>query len=57
MSNGNKKVIDTSNGNFEQELLSNQTIPVVVLKMNLRIDQRIVLIVVATKRHLVPAAK
>ena len=36
--NGNEKVTDTSNGNFEQKLLSNRTFPVVAQKMNPRIE-------------------
>ena len=40
-SNGNETVTDTSNRYFEQKVLSNRTIPVVVLTMNPRINQRI----------------
>ena len=35
------KVMDNSNGNFQQNLLSNWTLPVVVPEMNPRIDDRI----------------
>ena len=45
--NGNEKVTHTSNRNFEQKILSNRTIPVVVPTMNTSIYQRIVPIVVA----------
>ena len=44
-SNGNDTVACTSNGNFENKLLSKRTIPVVVPTMNPRIDQRIATIV------------
>ena len=40
-SNRNENFMDTSNGNFEQKLLSNQTIPVIILTINPRISQRI----------------
>ena len=33
--------MDTSNGNLQQKLLSNRTFPVVVPRMNLRIDNMI----------------
>ena len=36
------KGTDTSNGNLKQKLLSNRTLPVVVLTMNPRIDYNIV---------------
>ena len=49
--------MDTSDGNFEKKLLSNQTLPVVVSKMNLRIYQRITPIVLATQILLTPATK
>ena len=39
--------MDTINKNFEQKLLSNRTLLVVTLTMNLRIDPRIVLIIAA----------
>ena len=53
-SNGNEKVTDPSNKNFEQKLLSNLTLPVVFLTINLRIDPRIVTIVVAPQMLLTP---
>ena len=56
-SNGNEPVTRTSNGNFEQKLLSNWTIHVVPPSMNLRIDQKIVLIVLAPHTLLTPATK
>ena len=46
-SNGKEKVIDNSNRNLEQKLLSNRTLTVVVPTMNPRIDYRIALSVVA----------
>ena len=55
--NGNEKVTDTSNGNFEQKLLSNRTLPVVAPTMNPRIDHMIELIVVAPQTVLTPAMK
>ena len=36
--NEKRKVTDTSNGDFEQKLLSNRTLPVIVPTMNLIID-------------------
>ena len=56
-SNGNKKVTDTSNRYFEQKVLSNRTIPVVVLTMNPRINQRIGRIVATPQTLLMPATK
>ena len=56
-SNANETVTDTSNGKFEQKILSDRTIPVVVLKMNPRIDQRIAPIVMEPHTILTPAAK
>ena len=46
-SNGNEKVTDTINRDFEQKLLSNRNLHVVVPTMNPRIDQIIAPIVVA----------
>ena len=43
-SNVKEKIVDTSNRNFEQQLLSNRTLPLFVPMMNLRIDNRIALI-------------
>ena len=40
-SDGKGKVRDTSNGKFQQTLLSNHTLPAVYLAMNPRIDDRI----------------
>ena len=40
-SNGKEKVTNTSNGNFEHQILSNWTLPVVVPKTNPRIDNSI----------------
>ena len=40
-SNSKETVTRISNGNYEQKLLSNWTIPAVILTMNPRIDQRI----------------
>ena len=56
-SNRNETVTHTSNGNFEQKLLSNQTIPVVVPKMSPIIDQQISPIVMAPQTILMPATK
>ena len=56
-SNGNETVAHTSNGIFEQKILSNRTIPVVVLKMNPRIGQRIDTIVVSLQTLLTPTTK
>ena len=55
--NGNETPTNTSNGNVEQKLLSNQTIPVVILTMNPRIEQRTALIVVAHQTLLTPSTK
>ena len=46
-SNWKGKVTNTSNSNFDQKLLRNRTLPVVVPTMNPRIDQRIAPIIVA----------
>ena len=56
-SNGKGKVRDTSNRKFEQKLLGNRTLSVVVPTMNLMIDDRIVTIVGASKTLLTPATK
>ena len=45
--NGNETFIHTRNGYFEKQLLSNRTIPVVVLMMNQKIEQIIAPIVLA----------
>ena len=47
-SNGNDTVTRTSNGKFEQKLLSNRTIPVLPLAMNLGIEHGITLIVLTS---------
>ena len=56
-SNKNKTVTNTSNGNFEQKLLSNRTIPVVVPKMNPRIDQIIATSLVVPQALFTPLTK
>ena len=50
-------VTHTSNGNPEQKLLSNQTIPVVVPTMKPRIEQKIAPILVVPRTLLTPATK
>ena len=40
-SDGKGKVMNTSNGNSQQKLLSDRTLPVVILTINPRIDNRI----------------
>ena len=55
--NGNEKVTHASNRNFEQKLLSNQTIPVVIPRMNPRTDQRIAPIVVTPQTLLTTVTK
>ena len=52
--NCNETFTHTSNGDFEQKLLSNWTIPVVVPKINPRIDQRIAPIVLLPQMLLTP---
>ena len=54
-SNGNEKVTDSSNGNFEDRLLSNWTLPVVVLMINPSIDHMIAPILVVPQTLLAPA--
>ena len=54
---GNDTVTHTRNRNFEHKLLSNQTLPVVVLKMNPRIDNRILPIGGAYQTLLMPVTK
>ena len=49
--------MNTSNGSFEQKLLRNWTLPVVVPAMNPIIDQEIALIIVAPQTLLMPATK
>ena len=56
-SNGNETVTRTGNNNFEQELLSDGTIPVVVMTMSPGSDQRIEQIVIAPQMLLIPATK
>ena len=56
-SNCNETVHHTSNGNFEQTILSNQTIPVVFLTMNPSIDQSIDPIVIAPQTLLMTTMK
>ena len=46
----NETVTHTSNGKFEHKLLSNWTIPVVVLTINPSVDHRIALIAVAPQK-------
>ena len=55
--NGKEKVTDTSNGNFEQTLLSNLNLPIVVLTTNPRIDDRIAPIGGASQMISMPAKK
>ena len=57
ISNRNENFTDTSSGSFEVKLLSNRTLPVVVLTMNPRIYPKIVPIVVATQTLLTPEMK
>ena len=47
--NGKEKVTDTKDGNFEQKLLSNRTLPVVVLTVKPWIEPRTVPIVVVAQ--------
>ena len=56
-SNRKEKVTGTSNGYFEQKLLSNRTLPVVVLTMNLIIDDMIAQIGEASQTLLTPVTK
>ena len=53
----NEIVTHTSNRNFEQKLLSNWTIPVLLPEMKPGIDQGIVPIVLAPQTLLTPATK
>ena len=53
----NKTVTLTSNWNFFKYILSNWTIPVVVPKMNPRIDQRIAPILIVPQTILMPSTK
>ena len=55
--NGNETTNQTSNGNFEQQLLSNRTNPVVVLMVNPKIEQMIAPIVLAPQMLLAPTTK
>ena len=57
LSNRNEFFTHTSNGNFEQKLLSNQTISIAVPTMNPSIDQKIAPIVVAPHTLLTTAPK
>ena len=50
-------VTQTSNGNFEQKILRNLTIPVLPPTMNPGIDQGIVLIILSPHTILTPATK
>ena len=50
-------VTHTSNGNFEQKLLSYRTIPVLPPEMNLGIDQGIAPIIFSSQTLLTPATK
>ena len=56
-SDGKGKVRYTKNDNIEQELLSNQTLPVVFLKMNPRIYDRNATIIGASQMILTPETK
>ena len=56
-SNWNETVTHTSNRDFEQNLLSNRTVPVVFLTMNPSINQRIAPFVVAPQTLLAPATE
>ena len=56
-SNWRGEVMDTSNWNFEQKMLSNRTIPVFIPMMNPRIDPRIVPIVAVPQTLLMPKKK
>ena len=53
--NRNERVTHTSNGNFEQKLLSNRTIPVFPPVMNPGVDQGIAPVVLAPQMLLTPA--
>ena len=55
--NSNEKVTNTSNGTFEQKILSNRTIPGAVLKINPIIGQRLAPIVVVPQTLLTSATK
>ena len=55
--NRNERVTNTNNGNFEQKLLSNRTIPIVVRTMIPRIEQSIAPIVMAPQTILIPMMK
>ena len=55
--NGNETVIHTNNRSFQKKLLSNRTIPVVVLTMNPSIDHRIAPIVLAPQTLLATTTK
>ena len=56
-SGGKGKVTNTSNGILQQKLLSNRTLPVVVLTIDPRIDNRIATIGGAYQTILTPATK
>ena len=56
-SNGNKTVTHASNRNFEQKLLSNRTIRIVVPKMNPRINHSIAQILMVPQTLLMPVKK
>ena len=56
-SDGKGKVMDTRNGKLQQKILSNRILPVVVPKMNPRIDNRIAPIVGASQTISKPATK
>ena len=57
MGNGNETVTHTINGDFEQKLLSNHSIPVFPPEMNPEIYQGISPIVLAPQTILVPPKK
>ena len=56
-SNSKGKVTDTNNGNYEQKLMSNWTLTVIVPTMNLKKNRRIVPIVTAPQMILAPETK
>ena len=56
-SNMKEKITDTSNGNYEQKLLINRTLPVVVLMTKPRIEDRIAPIVGDSQAILTPVTK
>ena len=55
--NGKEKFTDNSNGNFEQKILRNRTLSIVVLTMNLGIDDMIAPIGGSSQTLFMPATK